>query len=399
MRLTYVLLSPTFGMHQYTADLANGIADCRLPIADCSVRIVTTTTLPHGRYSPAVRMAMPVTTHGTGFAREGLDLGGYRRALAAIVSGGALDGSEVEAFKRPIVHFTGVHLWNVALVSALRRKGAAVIHTLHDLRAHGGVSHGRLIGLWNRLIIGSGAHLLVHGRLYREALIARGVAPSRITYAPLLHGFWGYEREQGCRGAEEQIGRTAAAPGEPSTNTKGSVVLFFGRVEPYKGVDVLLAAWETVRREVSDARLVIAGPSASGAMKCTTIRTSGDVEWRDRLIEDAEAIDLFRSASLLVLPYRDATQSALVASAYRFGVPVIVTQTGALPEYVVPGETGWLTPPGDSEALAGVLRTALADPGRLQAMGGAGRAWVDERRREEETALAAMYLNSARMPK
>jgi len=81
---------------------------------------------------------------------------------------------------------------------------------------------------------------------------------------------------------------------------------------------------------------------------------------------------LFRSACLLVLPYRDATQSALVAAAYTFGLPVIVTDTGALAEYVVEGETGWIVPPGDARALASALRAALADPGRLSAMGLAG---------------------------
>jgi glycosyltransferase involved in cell wall biosynthesis len=49
----------------------------------------------------------------------------------------------------------------------------------------------------------------------------------------------------------------------------------------------------------------------------------------------------------LVLPYRDATQSALVAHAYFFRKPAIVTRTGALPEYVVEGETGWVVPRAD----------------------------------------------------
>ena len=110
MNITYVLLSPTFGMHQYTADLANRAAQG--PGSGPGVRpasdqvdqgqnergngwtpgrrpprpLVTTTTLPRDRYSPAVAIHTPVTTHGTGFSREGLDLAAYRRVLAAVLS-------------------------------------------------------------------------------------------------------------------------------------------------------------------------------------------------------------------------------------------------------------------------------------------------------------------------
>jgi glycosyltransferase involved in cell wall biosynthesis len=164
-------------------------------------------------------------------------------------------------------------------------------------------------------------------------------------------------------------------------------VLFFGRVEAYKGVDLLLAAWESLQEKRAGARLVIAGPVAQDVALPALPR---GVELRDRLIDDEEAIELFRSASLLVLPYRDATQSALIGAAYAFELPVIVTETGALPEYVVAGETGWVVPPGDAAALAAALGPALADPARLRAIGHAGRVWYNELQREKEAALAAM---------
>ena len=93
---------------------------------------------------------------------------------------------------------------------------------------------------------------------------------------------------------------------------------------------------------------------------------------RDRRVLDDEAIDLFRRCSVLVLPYIGATQSALIAAAYSFGMPVIVSDSGALAEYVVPGETGWVVPEGDSAALAAALREALSDPERTRADGRRG---------------------------
>jgi glycosyltransferase involved in cell wall biosynthesis len=405
--ITYVLLSPTFGMHQYAADLANRMANGVSQMADGrsahsrelsavsypEVALVTTRAYPRDRYSSTIRIKTPLTSHGTGFSREGLDLTAYRRVLASIYGVSTSRLSNV----LPIIHFTGVHAWNVPLVYTFRRRRFPVIHTLHDLNPHGGVRHGRLIGLWNQLIIRSGCHLLVHGRCYREELLSLGLPGSRVTQLPLLHGFWKYA------GGVSQMADGILPPGILKGHDvadrqkevlfgnelyRTPLVLFFGRIEVYKGVDVLLAAWESLLNDLPDARLVLAGPVATGVVLPTLPL---GVELRDRRIEDDEAFDLFRSASLLVLPYRDATQSALIAAAYTFNLPVIVTKTGALPEYVVEGETGWVVPPADPKALTSALRAALANPARLHAVGQAGRAWYNERRREEEEALAAMY--------
>lgn len=376
--ITYVLLSPTFGMHQYTADLGNRMA------GRAEVHVVTTTTLPRDRYVPAVHIHTPLTARGTGFSKEGARLRAYRDVL-----------QEIAGLRPSVVHFTGVHLWNPFLAHALRRRGVRVIHTLHDLAPHSGVPHGRLIRLWNRLVIASGATILVHGRCYRDQLIATGVPAGRVVYAPLLHGFWGWETEKRLQtgGTFHETMRLYhdAHPAAP-------IVIFFGRLERYKGVDTLLAAWRLVLQTTSNSatmeqpRLVLAGRLADGL---TLPELPPGAELRTGQLDDAEALALFRDASLLVLPYRDATQTALIAASARLGVPVLVTRTGALPEYVIEGETGWVVPPGDPEALARALTAALAgvaaDPDCLRRMGGAGRRWYVERRIEEETILADLY--------
>ena len=370
LHLTYVLLSPTFGMHQYTADLANRAAAGAFEGLSCQV--ITTSTLRRDRYSDQVRIQTPVATRGTGFALEGLHAAAYRRVLAAICASTAANSAAC--------HFTGVHLWNVPLVHALRLKGVPVIHTLHDLDPHHGVRFGAFIRLWDRLIVASGCHLLVHGARYRDLLLAQGVPPERVTCVPLLHGFLSGEH---------------AWPPENEAilnhNLDLRPVLFFARVEPYKGVDTLLAAWPKVAAALPAARLVIAGPVAQG-MALPPLPPS--VALRDRRVLDGEALELFRSASLVVLPYRDATQSALVAAAYAFQLPVIVTRSGALPEYVVPGETGWVVPPDDPPALAAALRSALSDSARLRRMGVAGRRWLNAQRRAEQAAISAMYART-----
>jgi glycosyltransferase involved in cell wall biosynthesis len=373
MHIVYILLSPTFGMHQYTADLANRGERWNMRTCErVNVDLITTTTLPRDRYDPAVTIHTPVTTHGTGFSREGLDLRAYHR----IWDVPTLQRSNVPT----VIHFTGVHAWNLPLVYALRRRGATVIHTLHDLDPHHGVRFPALIRLWNRLILASGAHILVHGRCYRERLLAQGLPPARVTATPLLHGFWGYDSEcqlSGPRGF-------AATPTHPRS------VIFFGRLEMYKGIDTLLAAWALLNTHPAwSYRLILAGALGPGAARPTL---PPGVELRPRRIPDAEALELFRQASLLVLPYRDATQSALIAAAYRFSVPVIVTRSGALPEAVVEGVTGWVVPPNDPAALAAAVADALSDLDRLRAFGLAGQAWFVRQRQFEEETLSTLYL-------
>lgn len=407
MRIIYLLLSPTFGMHQYTADLANRMAD-----AGHDVHLVTTSLAPRAPYSPQVQIHTPIATTSTGFAPEGLSLAALRRVQRTVVEigrgragegerggeeerGGVGEGeTTARAFPSsphlplapsphlplapsppPLVHFTGVHLWNPALVRWLMVAGVPVVHSLHDLDPHLGVRFGRLIRLWNRAVLASAGQILVHGQVYRQRLLAQGSAPQRITYTPLLHLFLSYAGFASANGCDVQS--------EPWA-------LFFGRLERYKGVAQLLAAGARFPSSSQPhRRLVLAGPGSLSALGLDSVPPY--VELRNRLIDDAEAIDLFCRCGLVVLPYLDATQSALIASAYYFRKPVVVTSTGALAEYVVEGQTGWIVPPGDVDALASVLAAALADPERLRRMGDAARAWYDRQRTAEWETLLAMY--------
>ena len=369
MRIVYVLLSPTFGMHQYTADLAN-----RMVLSGHEAHLVTTHKFPRDRYAPQVRLHPVAQTTNSGFAAQSLRRGQLQAVRRAIV---ALDAQ--------VVHFTGPHLWNVPLVRALRRAGVPVIHTLHDLDPHAGTRLGPLLHVWNRLIMHSAARILVHGEQYRARLAARGCA-ERVAYTPLLHLFLSHANQAA---AHAPHGSTPDAP-----DGERPLALFFGRLEKYKGVDNLLAAYAMLGERAPAYQppafdLALAGPGElphfwTGSLPHGVTRYTG-------LIDDDLALELFRRCSLVVLPYVDATQSALIAAAYFFHKPVIVTHVGALPEYVVAGATGFVVEPNHPPSLARALAEAFADPARLRAMGAAGRAWYERRRAEELHGLLALY--------
>ncbi len=348
-------------MHQYTADLANRMAQ-----AGYEVHLVTTVRYPGDRYLPAVTVHTPVNTRNTGFSPDGLCFSRIRDIHAAI-----------RLLKPDLVHITGPHLWNVPLLWWLHRVGIPVIHTLHDLDPHSGTSYGRLLHGWNWLVIHLADHILVHGVCYLDRLLALGVPPVQVTHLPLLFLFLGHTWLETVEDLASQVRYEPWA-------------LFFGRLERYKGVDHLITACAMLDGARGDGpRLVLAGPGSLESQWAGVLPLG--VEVHDRLIGDEEALDLFRRCGLLVLPYLDATQSALIADAYFFHKPVVVTWTGALPEYVQHGRTGWLVEPGHPPSLARCLEAALADPARLAEMGAAGRLWYDEQRAAEQQTLERVY--------
>jgi len=148
---------------------------------------------------------------------------------------------------------------------------------------------------------------------------------------------------------------------------EGDVLLFFGFVRRYKGLDVLIEAMPRVRA-ARDVTLVVAGefyePIAPLVARIEELRLGDSVRVLDRYVPDEEVGDLVAAADAVVLPYRSATQSGVVLVAYAGGCPVISTAVGGLPEVVEEGVTGHLVPPEDPVALADAILGFYARGGR-----------------------------------
>jgi glycosyltransferase involved in cell wall biosynthesis len=146
------------------------------------------------------------------------------------------------------------------------------------------------------------------------------------------------------------------------------VVLCFGLMRPYKGIDVLLEAW----RDVSDAELWVVGMPR---MDLAPLRAAApaNVRWLPRFVGGAQLAAVFRRADLVVLPYREIDQSGVLFTALAFGAPLLLTAVGGFPEIAATGAAE-LVAPGDPAALAAALRELLADPRRRERMAAAARA-------------------------
>ncbi len=152
------------------------------------------------------------------------------------------------------------------------------------------------------------------------------------------------------------------------------------RIVPYKGLTTLADALGRIRAQLpSGWRWVHLGDRPDrGALEAAIARAG--IGAHVTLTGNVPEGDLHRAlaaATLFVHPTLYEGSSLVTLEAMTHGLPVIASAAGGIPDKVVPGETGWLVPPGDADTLANALRDAAGLPlGRLRAMGAAGRARV-----------------------
>ena len=156
-----------------------------------------------------------------------------------------------------------------------------------------------------------------------------------------------------------------AAPAPPETHAP-PVVLFFGLIRPYKGLDVLLDAW---RRAAPEAELWVVGRPRGVALPADP---PAGVRVVPRFVDDAELAAVFARADVAVLPYREIDQSGVLFTALAFGVPLLLSDAGGFPELL--GAGAEIVPRGDPGALAEALQRLLADPARRERLAAQARA-------------------------
>jgi glycosyltransferase involved in cell wall biosynthesis len=218
--------------------------------------------------------------------------------------------------------------------------------------------------------------VVVHSEHGRERLVRElGVARERVHVIP--HGALTHladrSRETHAFGSRPRFGQPAESPaGGPPFQTDGPVVLCFGLLRPYKGLDVLVEAWRGVEGPPAHAELWIVGMPR---MDISALRRTApaNVRFVPRFVPDAELPAYFRRADLVVLPYLQADQSGVLATALAFGKPLLLSDVGGFPEIAATGAARTV-PAGDLDALRDALQELLRDPAALSVMAERARA-------------------------
>lgn len=283
---------------------------------------------------------------------------------------------QLREFKPDVVHFQLGHMWMNLALPLIRRY--PLVFTIHDPRCHDGdrgskKTPQRVMDFGYR----RADQIIVHGSQLRQSVVNEvGISPERVHVVPHI----------AIGGGES----TEAHKPEPNR------ILFFGRIWKYKGLEYLIRSQPHVNRIFPDAKFVICGRGEDFDSYRKMMHDPDRFEIHNRWITDDQRIEQFQRASMVVLPYTEATQSGVVPVAYAHSKPVIATRTGGLPEIVDHDRSGLLVPPRDAVALADAITQLLRDPNKANAMGNAGRKkWLTDLSPESVTAKTAQVYRAA----
>lgn len=264
---------------------------------------------------------------------------------------------QIRNFDPDVIHFQHGHLWFNLALPLLRRY--PLVLTIHDPRHHLGDRNAQKTP---QMIMDLGYHcadqVIVHGCQLKQVTVDKLRIPSEIVHV-IPHIVLGDNT------VHDQI------------QEEDHLILFFGRIWEYKGLDYLIRAEPLITAEVPDARIMIAGQGESFARyRRMMVHPERFIVYNEYISHDKRA-ELFQRASVVALPYVDASQSGVIPIAYTFAKPVVATAVGALPEMVEPGRTGYLVPPCDEGALADAIVRLLRDKELRRQMGANGKRKID----------------------
>jgi glycosyltransferase involved in cell wall biosynthesis len=266
---------------------------------------------------------------------------------------------KAKAFDPDVVHIQENKDWRILNLACMLGFQKTVL-TIHDVVAHLGHPH-QLIRYIKWITRWKARRIIVHGEYLKQCLMEKSKGLQRKIHV-IPHGAFSiYNRFDDGTVFEEE-----------------NSILFFGRVLEYKGLDVLVQSLSSILKKITNIKIIIAG-KGEGDYRFyeERIHDKNFYEIHNRFIADSEVYKFFRRACVVVLPYVEASQSGIVPMAYAFGKPVVVTSVGSIPEVVADGQTGFVVPPRDPEALAEAIVRLMKDQKLRRSMGKKAKAKAD----------------------
>jgi glycosyltransferase involved in cell wall biosynthesis len=264
------------------------------------------------------------------------------------------------------------HLWFTASLPLLTR--FPLVLTVHDPSRHLGDQGAQKTPQW-LIDLGTyrAAQVIVHAPQLKEELVGRLRLRSDHVHvvSTVLRG------------------DDSAAPG---VGERDGTILFFGRIWPYKGLDYLIRAEPLITKEIPHARIVIAGEGEDFDRYRRMMLHPEKFVVYNHYIPDQRRAELFREASVVALPYVEASQSGVIPIAYRLGKPVVATAVGGLPELVEDGRTGFLVPPRDERQLANAIVRLLRDSSLRHKFGAVGKQKIETQCSPDAVALKTFKI-------
>jgi glycosyltransferase involved in cell wall biosynthesis len=226
-----------------------------------------------------------------------------------------------------------------------RVSGLKTVVLLHNFTSHESIPGESML---KRMLVASSEGFITLSRTVESEL--KAFMPEANALA-LFHPFY---EPQGPAPSRQEARQALGLP------EASKVLLFFGYIREYKGVDTLLESMAIVLRKDSSVRLVVAGEfildSSVFRLHAERLGIAGQVDIYEGYVPSGQVACVMAAADAVVLPYRSATQSGIVSLAFGHGVPVIAFSTGALGDQIEHGRNGWLVRGTGADAFAdGIL--------------------------------------------
>lgn len=259
--------------------------------------------------------------------------------------------AEMRGFRPDIVHFqwSALPMVDRRVIPRLRRVAKTVL-TVHDSTPFNGTPRAGARLSDSVAVMQAFDRLIVHTENALGRLVAYGISPAKIRVVP--HGL---------------LDHYAAIRNDTRRHREARVViLMFGYMKPYKGIDVLLRAAGMIRQDVLDKiQIRIVGkPFMDVEPLQNLIRELGlasHVKLEPGFVPDEAVGGLFAQADVVVLPYREIDASGVLMTAIACGVPVVGSRLGLAAEILEDGRHALLVRAGDAHGLAKALEAVVAD--------------------------------------
>ena len=236
--------------------------------------------------------------------------------------------------KPDIVHITHFHVWCIFVYLLSPIFKYKIFYGVHDNPFEPKEKPVFLMNFFEKKFVKKADLILTYSNFMKES-IKKYVSNKTIEVLPLgIH-------DDLCPKFEKKF----------NPNKESLDVLFFGRLEKYKGIDTLVRACEILKKEHLKVKLTIAGRGKIDKDLENKINELGII-FKNYWISNEELCQLIENCDVLVAPYKNATQSGMVSVALAYGVPIIATNVGSFSEYIKDGVNGFLIDVDDYLALA-----------------------------------------------
>lgn len=202
-------------------------------------------------------------------------------------------------------------------------------------------------------------HIFLHTEKMKAELMGQfGVSTDRASVIPFGINNSVPNTSVTARQAKERLG----------VDENEKVILFFGRIKPYKGLEYLITAFQILAGRSAEYRLIVVGRLEEGCeqywasiqKEVEEYVQAGRVTLRIEFIPDSEVEMYFKACDVLILPYKEIFQSGVIFLGYSFGLPAIIADVGSLKEDVIEGKNGFIFSPEDPNDLARTIEQYFA---------------------------------------